>query len=64
MAYVFTTRDIAIAVLGFFLPPIAVLLREGCGIDFCINLLLTLLGYVFGGRSLQWRAAWHSASGL
>ncbi|RKP23420.1 putative plasma membrane proteolipid 3, partial [Syncephalis pseudoplumigaleata] len=44
----FTTRDIAIGVLGIFVPPVGVLLREGCGMDFCINLLLTLLGYVFG----------------
>ncbi|KAI9593192.1 hypothetical protein BDF19DRAFT_448874 [Syncephalis fuscata] len=48
MAYVFTTRDIAIAVLGFIFPPFGVLLRAGCGADLCINILLTLLGHLPG----------------
>ncbi|MFH4974951.1 hypothetical protein AB6A40_001660 [Gnathostoma spinigerum] len=30
------------------LPPVAVLMRRGCDIHFCVNILLTLLGYIPG----------------
>ena len=64
MTYVFTSRDIAIAVVGFIFPPLGVILREGCGLDLCINILLTILGHLPGEHSLQWHMAWHSACGF
>lgn len=35
-------------VIAFLLPPLAVFLNRGCGEDFCINFLLTLLGWIPG----------------
>ena len=35
-------------VVSIFFPPLSVLMLEGCGVDFCINLLLTLLGWIPG----------------
>ncbi|CZR61809.1 uncharacterized protein PAC_11706 [Phialocephala subalpina] len=35
-------------VLSFFLPPIAVWFTEGFGIDFWINIILTILGFIPG----------------
>ncbi|XP_019091986.1 PREDICTED: hydrophobic protein RCI2A [Camelina sativa] len=40
-----TFVDIIIAVL---LPPLGVFLRFGCGVEFWICLVLTLLGYIPG----------------
>ena len=36
------------AIIAFFCPPLAVLIMDGCGADFCINLLLTLLFFIPG----------------
>ncbi|KAL1590177.1 hypothetical protein WHR41_01320 [Cladosporium halotolerans] len=36
------------AIIAIFLPPLAVLLRSGCGVQFFINILLTLLGWLPG----------------
>lgn len=44
MTIPYTGRDIALFVIAFFFPPLAVLIRRGCGIDFLINVCLTLLG--------------------
>jgi uncharacterized membrane protein YqaE (UPF0057 family) len=35
-------------IITLFLPPLGVLLVAGCGADFCINLLLTILGFFPG----------------
>lgn len=35
-------------ILGFLLPPLAVAARFGFGRDFCINVVLTLMGYIPG----------------
>jgi uncharacterized membrane protein YqaE (UPF0057 family) len=35
-------------IITLFIPPLGVLLVAGCGADFCINLLLTILGYFPG----------------
>ncbi|KAK2993723.1 hypothetical protein RJ640_003722 [Escallonia rubra] len=35
-------------VLAILLPPVGVFLRYGCGVEFWICLLLTLLGYIPG----------------
>ncbi|XP_073127760.1 low temperature-induced protein lt101.2 [Henckelia pumila] len=34
--------------LAIFLPPLGVFLRFGCGMEFWICLLLTILGYIPG----------------
>lgn len=41
----YSGRDIALFVIAFFFPPIAVWIRRGlCTTDFLINVCLTLLG--------------------
>ncbi|KAJ3383752.1 plasma membrane proteolipid Pmp3 [Lobulomyces angularis] len=40
--------DICSIILAILLPPLGVLLDRGCGVDFCINILLTILGYLPG----------------
>lgn len=40
--------DILKIIVAIFLPPVGVLLERGFGSDFCINILLTILGYIPG----------------
>ena len=40
--------DICKIALAIILPPVGVLLERGFGSDFCINVLLTILGYIPG----------------
>ena len=35
-------------ILAFLLPPLGVLVKKGLGIDFMLNILLTLLGFFPG----------------
>ena len=35
-------------ILAIFLPPLGVLMHNGCGKDLLINILLTILGYLPG----------------
>ena len=35
-------------ILAIILPPVGVFLERGCGADFFINILLTILGYIPG----------------
>ncbi|KAH7555501.1 hypothetical protein BM1_07124 [Bipolaris maydis] len=42
----FTASDICKILLAIILPPIGVFLERGCGADFLINILLTILGYI------------------
>ncbi|KAI5467173.1 plasma membrane proteolipid 3 [Mariannaea sp. PMI_226] len=44
----FTASDICKIILAVILPPLGVFLERGCGADFCINVLLTILGYLPG----------------
>ncbi|KAI0024232.1 plasma membrane proteolipid 3 [Xylariomycetidae sp. FL0641] len=44
----FTASDICKILLAIFLPPVGVFLERGCGADFFINILLTILGYFPG----------------
>ncbi|KAF7722757.1 hypothetical protein EC973_002711 [Apophysomyces ossiformis] len=44
----YSGRDIALFVVAFFIPPLAVLLKRGCGIDFLINICLWALGAIPG----------------
>ncbi|KAG5658235.1 hypothetical protein KAF25_007186 [Fusarium avenaceum] len=40
--------DICKIILAVILPPVGVFLERGCGADFFINILLTILGYIPG----------------
>ncbi|KAI3342126.1 hypothetical protein F4824DRAFT_495063 [Ustulina deusta] len=44
----FTASDICKIIFAVILPPLGVFLERGCGADFLINILLTLLGYLPG----------------
>ncbi|KAL7412874.1 hypothetical protein BDY24DRAFT_391405 [Mrakia frigida] len=44
----FTASDILKIILAIVLPPLGVFLERGCGADFFINILLTVLGYIPG----------------
>jgi len=44
----FTASDICKILVAIFLPPLGVFLERGCGADFLINILLTILGWVPG----------------
>lgn len=40
--------DVCVIILAIFLPPVAVALKRGCGVDLVINILLTLCGHIPG----------------
>ncbi|KAJ1920974.1 hypothetical protein H4219_001027 [Mycoemilia scoparia] len=40
--------DFCLIILSFIFPPLSALFKRGCGSDFVINCLLTILGYVPG----------------
>ncbi|KAM0189790.1 hypothetical protein ACHAPA_008593 [Fusarium lateritium] len=42
------SSDICKIILAVILPPVGVFLERGCGADFFINILLTILGYIPG----------------
>ncbi|EHK39638.1 hypothetical protein TGAM01_v202755 [Trichoderma gamsii] len=44
----FTSSDVAKIIVAILLPPVGVFLERGCGADFLINILLTILGYIPG----------------
>lgn len=46
--------DILRIVAAIFLPPLGVFLQEGIGVQFWINILLTLLGYIPGIIHALW----------
>jgi len=39
---------LASAICAYLLPPLGIFWRFGCGLEFCICLVLTLLGYIPG----------------
>ncbi|KEF55529.1 uncharacterized protein A1O9_08279 [Exophiala aquamarina CBS 119918] len=43
-----STGNVCLYFLAIFIPPIAVLLRSGCGASFLINICLTILGWIPG----------------
>ncbi|KAH7003332.1 hypothetical protein EDB82DRAFT_420991, partial [Fusarium venenatum] len=43
-----SSSDICKIILAIILPPVGVFLERGCGADFFINILLTILGYIPG----------------
>jgi uncharacterized membrane protein YqaE (UPF0057 family) len=40
--------DVLLLILALFFPPIAVLIKDGCHFPLCLNILLTLLGWLPG----------------
>ncbi|CAI7601526.1 unnamed protein product [Penicillium viridicatum] len=44
----FTASDICKIIFAIILPPLGVFLERGCGADFLINILLTILGWIPG----------------
>ncbi|KAJ5644834.1 hypothetical protein N7507_010845 [Penicillium longicatenatum] len=44
----FTASDICKIIFAIILPPLGVFLERGCGADFLINILLTILGWLPG----------------
>jgi uncharacterized membrane protein YqaE (UPF0057 family) len=47
-------RDFLRVLLAVFLPPVAVFLEVGFGVQFWINVLLTILGYLPGMIHAVW----------
>ncbi|KAM0303106.1 hypothetical protein ACHAPM_003896 [Fusarium culmorum] len=47
----FTASDICKIILAIILPPVGVFLERGCGADFFINILLTILGKSFANST-------------
>merc|ERR1711939_151334 len=43
-----TVTDLILVVICFFLPPVTAFITDGCGGQFCLNILLTLLGFIPG----------------
>lgn len=43
-------RDCCATIMALVLPPVGVVMVQGCGVQLCINLLLCLLGWVPGER--------------
>ncbi|MEM7556143.1 MAG: YqaE/Pmp3 family membrane protein [Cyanobacteria bacterium P01_A01_bin.84] len=46
--------DLVRIICAIFLPPLGVFLQVGIGIDFWINILLTLFGYIPGIIHAVW----------
>ncbi|KAF0454162.1 UPF0057-domain-containing protein [Gigaspora margarita] len=52
----YSLSDILLMVLAFFLPPLGVCLKKQgcCDADFCINIILTLIGFIPGVLHAFW----------
>ncbi|KAJ3119612.1 plasma membrane proteolipid Pmp3 [Nowakowskiella sp. JEL0407] len=59
----FTTVDLILAVVAFFIPPVAVIFKRGCTVDFWLNLLLTILGLLPGVLHAWWVIYKHRGNG-
>ena len=46
--------DVVRVLLAIFLPPLGVFLQVGLGLQFWLNILLTLLGYIPGIIHAVW----------
>ncbi len=46
--------DVVRVLLAIFLPPLGVFLQVGIGLQFWLNILLTLLGYIPGIIHAVW----------
>jgi uncharacterized membrane protein YqaE (UPF0057 family) len=47
-------KDAAMSLLTIFLPPVAVALKHGIGVQFLINIVLTLIGWLPGVIHAFW----------
>mmetsp|Transcript_65334 Transcript_65334/g.202227 ORF Transcript_65334/g.202227 Transcript_65334/m.202227 type:complete len:91 (-) Transcript_65334:66-338(-) len=43
-----TCNQFVSCICAYFIPPLGIFFRFGCGTEFCICLVLTILGYVPG----------------
>ncbi|CAO3574640.1 unnamed protein product [Mortierella alpina] len=50
----FSGSDIFLYVIGFFLPPLTVLCKQGCGLEFLLSVVLTVLGHIPGVIYAWW----------
>jgi len=59
--------DFVLVIIAIFIPPISALITDGCGGQFCLNILLTILGWLPGAFHAVWlilrRAERETASG-
>ncbi|ORX40663.1 hypothetical protein BD324DRAFT_611717 [Kockovaella imperatae] len=46
--------DLLLYVLAIFIPPAAVFVKRGCGVDILINILLWILGWIPGTLHAWW----------
>ena len=46
--------DLIRIIIAIFIPPLGVFLQVGFGVDFWINVVLTLLGYIPGILHALW----------
>ncbi|KAK2070541.1 hypothetical protein P8C59_005026 [Phyllachora maydis] len=54
-----SNSDVLLYLLAIFLPPVAVVLKRGCGADFLINLGLSMLGWIPGVIHAWWVISKH-----
>ena len=54
-----STGDVCLYILAIFIPPLAVLVKRGCGADVLINILLTLLWWLPGVIHAWWVISKH-----
>ncbi|CAD6449098.1 a6e8d19e-ff85-4f84-9a87-f73c55bd3d41 [Sclerotinia trifoliorum] len=43
-----SSADVFAYIVAIFVPPLAVFLKVACGVDFLINICLTILGWIPG----------------
>ncbi|RAL61876.1 hypothetical protein DID88_002939 [Monilinia fructigena] len=43
-----SSADVFAYLVAIFIPPLAVFLKTGCGVDFLINICLSILGWIPG----------------
>ncbi|MFT4626988.1 MAG: uncharacterized membrane protein YqaE (UPF0057 family) [Myxococcota bacterium] len=58
-----TTSDFIRAILGWFIPPVAVFLQAGVGVQLVINIVLTLMGWLPGAIHAAWVISSHGRNG-
>ncbi|KAH7050114.1 hypothetical protein B0J12DRAFT_541382, partial [Macrophomina phaseolina] len=46
--------DLILYIVAIFLPPLVVLAKRGCGGSFCLNVILTILGWIPGVIRAWW----------
>ncbi|ORZ27736.1 hypothetical protein BCR41DRAFT_345805 [Lobosporangium transversale] len=54
MAIYFTGADLVLFAIAFFIPPLVMVFKQGCGCELLICLCLTLLGHIPGVVYAWW----------